>query len=88
MKVPSLLTELTGKPTAHTCKKKVKCFRCKDTIELDSTFFQIPKQRSGVSSKKAHCLRCFSLIFTQTKKEISVIEAHLQTAIDQGQSNL
>jgi len=80
IKTPSLLSELIGKPTAHTCKKKLKCFRCKESINVSNVFFQIPKQRAGLTSKKAHCLRCFDLIFTQTEKELLALEETLRTA--------
>jgi len=78
-KTPSLLSMSTGKPTLYTCKKKMKCSRCKNEITMGQNCFQIPKMSAGFSSKKPFCIVCTDLIIKQTKTEIHQLENEISS---------
>ena len=76
-KTPSLLTQTTGKPTIHTCKRKTVCSRCNEDIVAGNRLFKIPKLKSGFTAQKPYCLKCFGLILAQTKEDLLTLEKTL-----------
>lgn len=77
-RTPTLLSMSTGKPSKHTCKKSSKCARCKEVILNGAICFQIPKQKSGFTSKPLFCISCTKNILEQTKADILDIEKAIE----------
>ena len=73
-KTPSLLSMSTGKPAVHTCGKASSCDRCDETIAKGIVCFQIPKQKSGFTSRPIFCVGCTAEIVAKTKSDLLDIE--------------
>jgi hypothetical protein len=73
-KTPSLLSMSTGIPVVHTCGKATPCDRCGKTLSKGQSCFQIPKMKSGFTSRPIFCSACTADIIEQTKTELSAIE--------------
>ena len=76
-KTPSLLSMSTGTPIAHTCGKATNCDRCAERISTGAACFQIPKQKSGFTTKPIFCIACTKEIVEKTKSDLAAIEAAL-----------
>lgn len=77
-KTPSLLSMATGIPVVHTCGKATPCGRCEEDVLKGTVCFQIPKMKSGFTSKPIFCVRCTSDIVLRTKTDLASIEAQLK----------
>lgn len=77
-KIPSLLSQSTGKPSVHVCKRRASCTRCKAILHMAENCFTIPKVSTGYTRNSIFCLDCVRLIIDQTKKELLVIETTLE----------
>jgi len=67
----------TGAPVVHTCGKATKCDRCSVRIATGQTCFQIPKLKSGFTTRPIFCVACTADIVEQTKEELAVVEAQV-----------
>ncbi len=76
-KTPSLISILTGKPAVHTCGRATDCDRCGDKIATGASCFQIPKFKSGFTSRPIFCVACTADIITQTKIDLHALEVTL-----------
>jgi hypothetical protein len=68
----------TGSPVLHTCGKATNCDRCEESVATAAACFQIPKQKSGFTSRPIFCIACTREIVEKTKTELLAIEAILQ----------
>lgn len=67
----------TGAPVVHTCGKATKCDRCSARIATGQTCFQIPKLKSGFTTRPIFCVACTADIVAQTKAELAEVEAQV-----------
>jgi hypothetical protein len=74
-KTPSLLSMSTGTPSVHTCGRASSCDRCDDLMAKGVVCFQIPKLKSGFTSRPIFCVGCTAEIVAKTKSDLLEIEA-------------
>jgi len=79
-KTPSLLSMTTGTPVTHECGKLTACSRCEKDMAKGTVCFQIPKMKSGFTSRPIFCVGCTSDIVKQTKTDLESIEESLKNA--------
>ena len=66
----------TGVPALHTCGKRTHCDRCAGLVSTGHICFQIPKMKSGFTTRPIFCVECTADIIEQTKTELLAL-AHL-----------
>lgn len=76
-KTPSLLSMTTGAPVLHTCGKATKCARCSNSVATGQTCFQIPRLKSGFTTRAIFCVDCTAAIVEQTKLDLASVEAQM-----------
>jgi hypothetical protein len=79
-KTPSLIGSSLGNPKTVTAGASWPCSRCKGTIPMDETCYDIPQPTKPFSQTRRFCTKCYQAVLNQTRLDLEELQSAVATA--------